>query len=601
MSTKSPLDWNNLLSFLHPWLNDAIASLGFQKMTPVQASTIPLLSTTKDVIVESVTGSGKTLAFVIPVLHKLSYHLQNQKVKKGHFCCVVLSPTRELACQIQGVFSRLLEFMPEDLPPITTQLLVGSSGTVRDDLDSFMDTQPQILIATPGRFLDFISSNKVKLSSVDMVILDEADKLLDISFSRDVITILQRLPKQRRTGLFSATLSAAGDTIFKTGMANPVRVTVRGSKELNPTPSSLHILYALVKPHKKITTVLELCQSHSFKKAMVYFPTCTSVKYFYMVFKSLLHKEFDEVKFHSLHGQLSTKSRLKALDNFTSGDTILQKHVLMTTDVAARGIDVPDVDLVIHIDPPTDPDVFLHRCGRTARANNTGEAILFLTKHNKEIDYVDFMKVKGVLMNKLDDIKVPKHHPFQAKLRDFILSDRANHDLALRAYVGYIKYYSKHVASSIFRMALLDYINLAKMYGLLRLPKMPETKYISQEHMPNDGWLGEIIDMDKYAYADKQREASRVANLESDKVKKIEDSKRRKELKAKHESWSNKNEKKETKQEKRQKIQRKREAIEQQIMDESEEEETQVDWKEMVRNNKKQKNQGNVQGSFDDL
>ncbi|CAH6718342.1 ATP-dependent rRNA helicase Spb4p [[Candida] jaroonii] len=601
MSTvKGSLDWDNLKYELHPWLKEAIVSLGFPTMTPVQASTIPLLSGSKDVIVESVTGSGKTLAFAIPILQKLSKFLyeEGETLKKGHFFGLVLCPTRELANQIQSVFESVIQYLDEDKIPIKTQLLVGSLGQVREDLAKFKENQPQILIATPGRFLDFISSQTVKTNSLEIVVLDEADKLLDISFNKDVINILSKLPKQRRTGLFSATLSAAGDTIFRTGMTNPVRITVKGKTTENNAPKSLNISYMMVEPIRKITTLLKLVEDYKFKKAIVYFPTCTSVKYFYLLFKHLLPEDIN-VKFHSLHGQLTTKSRLKTLTNFTDAETYEQKQVLMTTDVAARGIDVPDVDLVIQLDPPTDPDVFLHRCGRTGRANKVGQAITFLNKNSMEDEYVDFMRVKNVILKEVKEVINADHDKFYDKVRQFMLADRARHELAIRSYVGFVKYYTKHLASSIFRIGLLDYLGLAKMYGLLRLPKMPETKHISNDLMPEDGWLGEVIDMDKYSYLDETKELERVENLESEKQKRIQDSKRRKELKAKNEAWSQKTDKKEGKQERKEKMKRKREAIEKQIMEESsDDEETEVDWKEMVRANKKKKTEV---AAFDDL
>lgn len=610
METRSgSLSWENLKVTLHPWLQEAIKSLGFPYMTPVQASTIPLLSGNKDVVVEAVTGSGKTLAYVIPVLQKISDRLykisddseEPEPVKKGHMLGIVLAPTRELANQIQSVFTSIIEYLPEELAPIKTQLLIGSLSSVREDIDNFLSNRPHILIATPGRILDFFSSNYVKTNSVEIAILDEADKLLDMSFERDVINILKRLPKQRRTGLFSATISSAGNTIFRTGMSNPVKIAVKSKSSGLAAPKSLSIDFTVVNPEKKLTTLIKILNDYRYKKCIVYFPTCISVKYFYLMFSKLLKDE--DIKFFSLHGQLTSKPRLKTLESFTSGDFASSKYVLMTTDVAARGIDIPDVDLVIQLDPPTDPDVFLHRCGRTGRANKVGKAIVMLNDNTTEINYIDFMDVKGIQMTEMTAPEYENSDKFYKDLREFILEDRARHELAIKSYVGFMKYYSKHLASSIFRLSNLDYLGLARMYGLLRLPKMPETRFISSEIMPEDGWLGEVIDMDKYAYADQQKETARLKTLEEDKVRKVNDAKKRKELKKKNEAWSSKTETKESKQERRDKMKRKREAIEKQIMEESSEEEATVeDWKEIVKANKKKKTSGNnIQGLFDDL
>lgn len=581
-------------------------------MTPVQASTIPLFCGNKDVVVESVTGSGKTLSFAIPVLQHVSNRLYGpldledkpEPVKKGHMLAVVVSPTRELASQIQSVFDSIIEYIPDNLPKIKTQLVVGSLLSVRGDLETFLSNKSHIIIATPGRILDLLSSLKVHSTSVEVAVLDEADKLLDMSFENDVLAILKQLPKQRRTGLFSATLSAAGDKIFRTGMLNPVKIAVKSKSAGKAAPSSLTIQYMPVEPEKKITTMLKLAQDYRFKKCIVYFPTCSSVKHFYNLFGILKNNQDFPVQFYSLHGQLSTSARLKTLRSFTDGDANEAKHVLMTTDVAARGIDVPDVDLVIQLDPPTDPDMFLHRCGRTGRANKVGRAIVMLNKESREEDYVEFMEVKGVQMSEMEAPNVAElHEDFQNKSKKFMLEDRARHEAAVKSYVGFVRYYQKHLASSIFRMQTLDYLGIARMYALLRLPKMPETRYISNELMPENGWLtSEILDMDKYAYADPAKETARLASMEEEKQKKINDAKTRKLLKKKNESWSTKTDTKETKAVRREKNQRKREAIQQQIMEESsDDEDTQVDWKEMVRQNKKAKTSSGMQGSFDDL
>lgn len=608
---KASLSWENLKCELHPWLVEAIKSLGFPTMTPVQASTIPLFCGNKDVVVEAVTGSGKTIAFVIPVLQKISNRLYGnlneeqgeediEPVKKGHMLSIVISPTRELASQIQSVFGKVLEFLPDNKKQIKSQLLVGSLSSVREDLETFRKNGSHILIATPGRLLDFLSSTYVKTSSVEIAVLDEADKLLDMSFEKDVISILRRLPKQRRTGLFSATISGAGETIFRTGMSNPVKVAVKSANRA--APKSLNIDYMMVNPEQKISILLKLIQDYRFKKCIVYFPTCTSVKYFYNILNNLILTEDSDFNLYSLHGQLDTKPRMKTLQAFSDGDSRLKKYILMTTDVAARGIDIPDVDLVIQIDPPTDPDVFLHRCGRTGRANKVGQAIVMLNHDSREEDYIDFMNVKGLQMKEMQAPDVTKDHDsFKSKVEKFVLEDRARHELAVKSYVGFVKYYSKHLASSIFRIQTLDYLGIARMYGLLRLPKMPETRHIPNELMPENGWLIEPMDMDSYAYADAQKEKSRLENRQAEKEQKIKDAKQRKLLKKKNEAWSTKVDKKETKQVRKEKAKRKREAIEKQIMEESSDDDVQEDWKDIVQSNKKKKTTGNMQGSFDDL
>ena len=229
-------------------------------MTPVQASTIPLFTGNKDVVVEAVTGSGKTLSYVIPVVSKILR--SEERTKKHHVAAVIVAPTRELAAQINGVVQNLLAFhgpsqasikLPEKkennsgaaedqqleqvysstTPVVLPQLVVGGDTSVAQDLNQFLKQSPNLLIATPGRLLELLNSPHVHCpqSSFEVLVLDEADHLLDLGFKDDLQKILGRLPKQRRTGLFSASVSEAVDSIIRVGLRNPVKiqVKVRGS------------------------------------------------------------------------------------------------------------------------------------------------------------------------------------------------------------------------------------------------------------------------------------------------------------------------------------------------------------------------------------
>ncbi|KAL6939838.1 hypothetical protein ACO0RG_003685 [Hanseniaspora osmophila] len=665
----SSLLWDQLKYPLRPFIKNAIDSLGFETMTPVQASTIPLFSGNKDVVVESYTGSGKTVAFVIPILERLLNELTNtktgklDKLPKGHFHTLVIAPTRELSSQIHSVLEYFLEFYESEVQKndeenteeekdtatlgtdvvtqqhfgdISSMLLVGgdSKKTIREDYQSFMEKKPQILIGTPGRVLDFLKIQYISTKSCNCVVLDEADRLLDESFLKDTEKILQMLPKQRRTGLFSATISSAGLAIFKTGMRNPVKVSVKPSLVKNvrnvggvqsgsvsrKNPTKLEINYVVLKPEYKLKLLLKIFQDFKYKKIITYFPTCLCVEFFYKIISHLK----PDLKIYSLHGKLNTNARQKTLDNFTSN---LNPCILLTTDVAARGIDIPHVDMVLQMDPPTDSDIFLHRCGRTGRANQSGHALVFLNKGREE-DYVEFLQVKNIditpLQNKLDDDCLDSMYDLQKDVLQWSLQDRARFDDAIKAFVSFIRYYSKHSATSIFRLQSLDYIGLAKLYGLIRLPKMPEIdKYCSNLKSSNNntdtdtddtilsnGWLiSQPIDMKEYKYLNKQKEEKRLKDLQN--LQKIKDKNKLKtELKKKNMAWSNNTDTKEKKLERREKMSLKRNAIEEKLKQEeqkkqngmdSEEEEQVTDWKDMVRANKKRKQDSSVQGSFDDL
>lgn len=582
--------------------------MGFETMTPVQASTIPMLAGNKDVVVDSVTGSGKTAAFVIPVLEKVVKEEANtSKFKKAHFHSLIIAPTRELSRQIESVVLSFLEHYPSDLFPIKCQLLVGTNeATVRDDVSNFLRNRPQILIGTPGRVLDFLQMPAVKTSACSMVVMDEADRLLDMSFIKDTEKILRLLPKQRRMGLFSATMRSAGSDIFKTGLRNPVRITVNSK---NQAPSSLKLNYCVVNPAEKLQLLVSILNNYKFKKCIVYFPTCVSVSYFYSFIQYLGKRNIlvNEVEIFSLHGKLQTSARTKTLTAFTDS---LSNSVLFTTDVAARGIDIPDVDLVIQLDPPTNTDMFMHRCGRTGRANRVGKAITFLNEGREE-DFIPFMQVKNVELEELDlEVKGITTN-FYEDFRNWILEDRDRFDKGVKAYVAFIKYYSNHSATSIFRLQSLDYVGIAKLYGLFRLPRMPEiTKYLATEKQegifPGNWLVDPPVNMDEYKYKDKKREKERQETLKN--ISLINDKKKLKsELKKKNLAWSDKTLTKERKLERKEKMSLKRKAIEEELkaeeLDENaEEERIKEDWKEIVLQNKRKKVSSKaIQGNFDDL
>nr|CAI6475645.1 BAF_HP1_G0017220.mRNA.1.CDS.1 [Saccharomyces cerevisiae] len=602
------LEWDNLGFSLLPWIRTGLDVMGFETMTPVQASTIPMLAGNKDVVVDSVTGSGKTAAFVIPVLEKVVKEEANtSKFKKAHFHSLIIAPTRELSRQIESVVLSFLEHYPSDLFPIKCQLLVGTNeATVRDDVSNFLRNRPQILIGTPGRVLDFLQMPAVKTSACSMVVMDEADRLLDMSFIKDTEKILRLLPKQRRTGLFSATMRSAGSDIFKTGLRNPVRITVNSK---NQAPSSLKLNYCVVNPAEKLQLLVSILNNYKFKKCIVYFPTCVSVSYFYSFIQYLGKRNIlvNEVEIFSLHGKLQTSARTKTLTAFTDS---LSNSVLFTTDVAARGIDIPDVDLVIQLDPPTNTDMFMHRCGRTGRANRVGKAITFLNEGREE-DFIPFMQVKNVELEELDlEVKGITTN-FYEDFRNWILEDRDRFDKGVKAYVAFIKYYSNHSATSIFRLQSLDYVGIAKLYGLFRLPRMPEiTKYLATEKQegifPGNWLVDPPVNMDEYKYKDKKREKGRQETLKN--ISLINDKKKLKsELKKKNLAWSDKTLTKERKLERKEKMSLKRKAIEEELkaeeLDENaEEERIKEDWKEIVLQNKRKKVSSKaIQGNFDDL
>lgn len=529
--------WDNLNPPLSPWVLDAITSMNFTKMTPVQASTIPLFMGHKDVVVEAVTGSGKTLAFLIPVVERL-LHLE-ESTKKHHVGAIIVSPTRELATQIFNVLVSLLEFhnpsavglmklkpqedsdksdnqqsFPTSTPKILPQLLLGGSTTAAQDLSTFLKISPNVLVSTPGRLLEILSSPYVHCpqSSFEVLVLDEADRLLDLGFKDDLTKILNFLPKQRRTGLFSASVSEAVDQIIRVGLRNPVKIAVKvkgtNGVEDKRTPASLKMTYAITNPSEKLPVLVKLMHNLEPKplKTIVYLSTCAAVDYFQNLLPALLPHDMSLVP---LHGKHPANVRQKNFVKFTQS---VSPVLLLTTDVAARGLDIPLVDLVVQVDPPSDPKAFLHRCGRAGRAGRKGLSVVFL-QPGREEDYIPFLEVRKTPIQKLEEPNISvtdgEVNRVTEKFRKIVMKDRALHDKAQKAFVSWVRSYSNHQASSIFRIADLNWLDLALAWGLLRMPRMPELKEWNRE-----SFQPPEVDWDNYRYQDKQREKHRQQTLE---------------------------------------------------------------------------------------
>ncbi len=358
-----------------------IQKLKFDFMTPVQCATIPYFMSNKDVAVEAVTGSGKTLAFVIPLLEILAKisHTWNGKVTGG----LILTPTRELASQIAGVFKVFLE-------QFTFKLLLLIGGTdVNADVARINSEGGHIVIATPGRMVDLLGRQDCSLAGslhgLEVLVLDEADRLLELGFEQSINSILSYCPKQRRTGLFSATLNHNVKGLVKAGLRNPVTVTVRDkrtAKDKAPTPRSLDNYFLVCDPVHKMSRLLNVLSDMHRMKVIVFFATCASVGYFSTVTKRTL----PDINVVAIHGKIH-KKRQQLFNKFSESS----QGVLMCTDVMARGVDFPSVDWVIQFDPPSSTKAFVHRCGRTARMGKKGQALVMLLP--SEIAYVDFLKV----------------------------------------------------------------------------------------------------------------------------------------------------------------------------------------------------------------
>ncbi|KAI9510838.1 DEAD-domain-containing protein [Russula earlei] len=557
--------WSSLPIPLTEWILDVIQSMGHAQMTPVQASTIPLFMQNKDVVVEAVTGSGKTLAFVIPILERIIR--REKKFTRNEIGALVISPTRELASQIHSVFSFFLSSQPPSTPstdddasqtlsdgPLPPALLLVSSSqsSPAQDVERFLKHGSDIIIGTPGRVEEFLlgkGKTTVSTKELEVLVLDEADRILDLGFQQSLTNILSRLPKQRRTGLFSATMTDADamSELVRAGLRNPARIVVKVQAKrpsaIGDTlvdsgdvqherriPPGLTIFGLICHHSEKLVQLMRVIlyetRQHQLTRFILYFATGASVDYFYRILPLFLP---ETVQLFSLHGHLTPSVRTRTLNSFANSiSTAEAPSLLLATDVAARGLDIPDVDAVVQFDPPTDAKAFSHRCGRTARAGKQGRAWVLLA--DQEHQYLDFLSIRKIPVKRHDRLREnaakPSDEPegqtasrYLATIRNHLLQDRALHDLSTKAFVSFIRAYSKHEASFIFPMKSLDFVGVAESYGLLRLPRMPELKGIETSN-----WRDADIEWDSYSYADKAQEAKRLKT--STGVERSSDSKR---------------------------------------------------------------------------
>ncbi|XP_020081970.1 DEAD-box ATP-dependent RNA helicase 18 isoform X1 [Ananas comosus] len=499
-------------SDLRPSLSDPVLETltlgGFRFCTPVQAATIPLLCGHKDVAVDAATGSGKTLAFVVPFVEIL--RRCPSPPKSNQVMGMIISPTRELSSQIYNVAEPFFSTMPN----MRSMLLVGGVD-IKSDIKKIEDEGVNVLVGTPGKLHDIMERLDVlDFRNFEILILDEADRLLDMGFQKQITSVISRLPKLRRTGLFSATQTEAVEELSRAGLRNPVRVEVRtetkavgdvgNSQDLasSRTPLGLHIEYMVCEAPNKSSQLVDFLLKNTSMKIIVYFMTCACVDYWGIILPQLNMLKGSSII--SLHGKMKQSAREKALASFTA----LSSGILLCTDVAARGLDIPGVDWIVQYDPPQDPNVFIHRVGRTARIGRQGSAIVFLLP--KEDAYVEFLRLRRVplkerqCLDNAEDI-VPQ-------IRAAAKEDRDVMEKGLKAFVSYIRAYKEHQCSYIFRWKELEIGKLAMGYGLLQIPSMPEVKHHSlsvDEFSPVDD-----IDVMQIKYKDKAREKQRQKTLQ---------------------------------------------------------------------------------------
>ncbi|KAF2716657.1 DEAD-domain-containing protein [Polychaeton citri CBS 116435] len=526
---KQPRSFEALTPELSQWILDFTNANGFHRTTPVQGMAIPLLMGNKDLVVEAVTGSGKTLSFLIPIVERLLK--AEEPNRKGYVRSIVLAPTKELASQICDVLVSLMNFhgpsaarlnrhaisqfgeeMEDDWQPppgpyIMPQLLTGGRSKLHEDLSAFSETNPNVLIGTPKRLLEVIQSSRVNLKRhwFDLLVLDEADRLLDANFSSDLHHILDALPKERRTGLFSASVSEAVNELVRVGMRYPFKISAKVRSKSGAldkrTPESLRLSFIACKPSHKLPKLKHIMAEQKVEKTILYVSTRAGVDYWSHVLPEILN-----VAVFPLHGDHKADLRAKNLRRFRDS---VNPAILLTTDVLARGIDISDVDLVVQIDVPSQPKDFIHRCGRTGRAGKKGTAITFLNE-GSEAEYVPFLAMQNVTVTPHPSIPTTTEEDARIctqQIRSILQRRREMHDRSLKAFVSWAQAYNKTLPADIFNIRKIDWPEIGKSWGLLCWPKMPELRrhlpeaYTDRTHGLD---VSGDVDLKNLAYADKE-------------------------------------------------------------------------------------------------
>ena len=351
-----------------------ITDMGFTHMTDIQARTIPHLLEGRDLVGAAKTGSGKTLAFLLPAV-ELIYKLKF--MPRNGTGVIIISPTRELSMQSFGVLRELLKHHYH-----TYGLVMGGANRVTEAQK--LAKGINILVATPGRLLDHLQNTKDFLyKNLQCLIIDEADRILDVGFEEEMKRIIKLLPKKRQTMLFSATTTKKTEDLVKLALKKePIYVGLEDKEtEESATVTGLEQGYVICPSEKRLLLLFTFLKKNRKKKVMVFFSSCLSVKYHHELFNYI------DLPVHCIHGKQKQTKRTTTFFQFCNADT----GTLLCTDVAARGLDIPDVDWIVQFDPPDDPKEYIHRVGRTARGQGgKGHALLILRP--EELGFLRYLK-----------------------------------------------------------------------------------------------------------------------------------------------------------------------------------------------------------------
>jgi ATP-dependent RNA helicase RhlE len=363
-----------------PELLDGLDAMGFEKPTPIQEQATPLILDNQDLIACAQTGTGKTAAFVLPILHKIF------SSDKRHLNTLIIAPTRELALQIDQQVEGLSYFLGVSSIPVYG----GGDGETFVQQKRALEQGAELVIATPGRLIALLNSGQIKFNDLQHLVLDEADRMLDMGFFNDILKIISYLPAKRQTILFSATMPPNIRKLASKILTDPKQVNIAISKPAEGINQQAYVVYE----NQKKNLLKNILNNPDFKSIIVFASTKENVK---TLEKELIYQDFEVKGFHS---DLDQSEREKIMIGFKSKKT----RILIGTDILSRGIDVEGIDLVINYDTPSDPEDYIHRIGRTARAESQGTAITFVN----EKDQRKFFRIESLIGKDIPKLEIPE-------------------------------------------------------------------------------------------------------------------------------------------------------------------------------------------------
>ena len=367
---------------LHEGIMEGIETMNFKEMTPVQEQTIPIILEGKDLIACAQTDTGKTAAYTLPLLDRLLHEGNPDNVVKS----LIVVPTRELAQQIDIQFQGFSYFLPLS----TTVVYGGGDGIGWSQQKQGMIMGSDIVIATPGRLLAHIQNSGVDLSHVRYFVLDEADRMLDMGFFDDIMKIVAELPAQRQTVMFSATLPPKIRQLAKQILRDPSEVNIAISK---PNEAISQVAYVCYE-NQKIGIIRELFARPSGTKTIIFSSSKLKTKELARTLKQM------KLNVGAMHSDLEQEQREAVMLDFRNGKI----DILVATDIVARGIDIEDIGTVINYDVPHDPEDYIHRIGRTARASATGTGITFVSEQEQD----KFQRIEKFIEREIEKLPIPE-------------------------------------------------------------------------------------------------------------------------------------------------------------------------------------------------